>query len=114
MLKKSVGKEVVTAVRAISSGRRYLSDLIEKRVIEDYVSYRDAAPQKTPLDKPSDRERHILQLVVEGKSSTEIAEILFLSPKTVETYRSQLMQKLAIHDLPGLVKFAIQHGLTTG
>ena len=113
LLKESAGKEVVTAVRAVNSGRRYLSDRIEEMVIEDYVLQRDAAPQKSPLDKLSDRERQILQLVVEGKSSTEISEILFLSPKTVDTYRSRLMQKLGIRDLPGLVKFAIQHGLTS-
>ena len=113
LLKESAGKEVMTAVRAVSSGRRYLSDRIEEMVIEDYVLQRDAAPQKSPLDKLSDRERQILQLVVEGKSSTEISEILFLSPKTVDTYRSRMMQKLGIKDLPALVKFAIQHGLTT-
>jgi DNA-binding CsgD family transcriptional regulator len=60
----------------------------------------------------SPREREVLQLVVEGKSNVEIARILSLSPKTVETYRSRLMHKLGISDLPGLVKFAIQHGLT--
>ena len=113
LLKESAGKEVVTAVRAVSSGRRYLSDRIEDMVIEDYVLQRDAAPQKSPLDKLSDRERQILQLVVEGKSSTEISEILFLSPKTVDTYRSRMMQKLGIKDLPALVKFAIQNGLTS-
>ena len=112
LLKESAGKEVMTAVRAVSSGRRYLSDRIEEMVIEDYVLQRDAAPQKSPLEKLSDRERQILQLVVEGKSSTEISETLFLSSKTVDTYRSRLMQKLGIRDLPGLVKFAIQHGLT--
>ena len=112
LLKESAGKEVVTAVRAVSSGRRYLSDRIEEMVIEDYVLQRDVAPQKSPLDKLSDRERQILQLVVEGKSSTEISETLFLSSKTVDTYRSRLMQKLGIKDLPALVKFAIQHSLT--
>jgi DNA-binding CsgD family transcriptional regulator len=60
----------------------------------------------------SPREREVLQLVVEGKSSIEIADALSLSVKTVETYRSRLMYKLDISDLPGLVKFAIQHGLT--
>ena len=64
------------------------------------------------MDTLSSREREVLQLVVEGKSSAEIADILFLSPKTVDTYRSRLMQKLGIEDLPSLVKFAIQHGLT--
>lgn len=112
LLKESAGKEVVAAVRAVSSGHRYLSDRIEEMVIEGYVVHRDAAPGKSPLDNLSDRERQILQLVVEGKSSTEISEILFLSPKTVDNYRSRLMQKLDIQNLTELVKFAIQHGIT--
>ncbi len=113
LLKESAGKEVVTAVRAVRSGRRYLSKRIEKMVIEDYISHQGAIPEKSPVEKLSDRERQILQLVVEGKSSTDISKTLSLSPKTVATYRSRLMDKLAIHDLPGLVKFAIKHGLTT-
>jgi DNA-binding NarL/FixJ family response regulator len=64
------------------------------------------------LDNLSPRERQILQLVVEGKSSAEAAAMLFLSPKTVDTYRSRMMQKLGIGDLASLVKFAIQHGVT--
>ena len=65
-----------------------------------------------PLDTLSDRERQILQLIVEGKTGAEIAKIMYLSPKTADTYRSRLMQKLGIHDLSGLIKFAIQNGLT--
>ena len=61
----------------------------------------------------SSREREILQLVVEGKTSASIAEMLFLSPKTVETYRSRLMEKLGVSNLAELVKFAIEHGLTS-
>ena len=113
LLKESAGKEVVTAIREVSAGNRYLSGRIKEIVFEDYLSHRDTAPEKSPIDKLSDRERQVLQLVVEGKSSTEISEILFLSSKTVDTYRSRLMHKLAINDLPGLVKFALQHGLTT-
>ncbi len=113
LLKESAGKEVVTAIREVSAGNRYLSGRIKEIVFEDYLSHRDTAPKKSPIDKLSDRERQVLQLVVEGKSSTEISEILFLSSKTVDTYRSRLMHKLAINDLPGLVKFALQHGLTT-
>jgi RNA polymerase sigma factor (sigma-70 family) len=65
------------------------------------------------LARLSPREREIVQLVVEGKSSAEIAKILYISPNTVDTYRSRLMQKLGLNDLPSLVKFAIQHGLTS-
>ena len=112
LLKESAGMEVVDAVRAVHAGRRYLSQKIADRLIDDYVRQRQAAEARGPLARLSPREREVLQLVVEGESSTQIASTLFLSPKTVETYRSRLMQKLGIDDLPGLVKFAIQHGLT--
>jgi DNA-binding NarL/FixJ family response regulator len=82
-------------------------------MIDTYIVQREAAEAKSPLERLSIREREVLQLVVEGKSSKEIAGILHLSPKSIETYRSRLMQKLNVHDIPSLVKFAIQHGLTT-
>ena len=69
--------------------------------------------ENTPLLHLSTREREVLQLVVDGKSSAEIAEILALAPGTVDTYRSRIMKKLGINDLPSLVKFAIQHKLTS-
>jgi DNA-binding NarL/FixJ family response regulator len=112
LLKESAGIEVVNAVRAVYAGHRYLSQKISDRLIDDYVRQRQAAEAKSPLARLSPREREVLQLVVEGKSSAEIADTLSLSVKTVETYRSRLMLKLGISDVPGLVKFAIQHGLT--
>jgi DNA-binding NarL/FixJ family response regulator len=112
LLKESAGIEVVNAVRAVHSGRRYLSQKISDQAIDDYVRQCQVGETPSPLARLSPREREVLQLVVEGKSSAEIADILALSPKTVETYRSRLMQKLGISDLPSLVKFAIQHGLT--
>lgn len=113
LLKESAGKEVVSAVRAVRVGRRYLSRKIAETMIDDYVHQRESTEAKSPLERLSPREREVLQLVVEGKSSKEIANIIHLSPKSVETYRSRLMQKLNVNDLPGLVKFAIQHGITT-
>jgi DNA-binding NarL/FixJ family response regulator len=112
LLKESAGIEVVQAVREVMSGRRYLSEKISEDVIDEFVRLRHQMEEEDPLSRLSTREREVLQLVVEGKSSAEIAEALFLSPKTIETYRSRLMQKLEIHDIPSLVKFAIQHGLT--
>lgn len=112
LLKESAGQEVVKALRTVHAGRRYFCQSISEKVVDDYMAQRQGVVEKSPLERLSNREREILQLVVEGKSSAEIAAILYLSPKTVETYRSRLMQKLEIHDLPGLVKFAIQHGLT--
>lgn len=108
--KESAGNEVVDAVRTVHSGRRYLSHKITESMVDDYIRKRTL---DSPLDSLSQRERAILQLLVEGKSGIEIARLLHVSPKTVDTYRSRMMQKLGIGDLPGLVKFALQHGLTT-
>jgi DNA-binding NarL/FixJ family response regulator len=94
LLKESAGIEVVKTVREVMSGHRYLSQKISEDVIDEYVRLRDQAIEEDPLSRISPREREVLQLVVEGKSSAEIAEALYLSPKTVETYRSRLMHKL--------------------
>jgi DNA-binding NarL/FixJ family response regulator len=71
-----------------------------------------ASRARGPVDSLSTRERQVLQLVVEGRTSSEIAQMIHLSPKSVETYRSRLMAKLGVSDLPTLVKFALEHGLT--
>jgi DNA-binding NarL/FixJ family response regulator len=112
LLKESAGTDVVEAVRAVAAGQRYLSGQITETVIE-YIRKFDAGASKSPLESLSDREREILQLVVEGKANAEIAHTLSLSVKTVETYKSRLMNKLEIKDIPSLVKFALTHGLTT-
>ncbi len=111
LLKESAGVEVVNAVHTVQAGHRYLSQKISDKVIDNYVHQREAAETTSPLARLSPRERQVLQLVAEGKSSAEIASVLSLSHKTVETYRSRLMQKLGISDLPSLVKFAIRQGL---
>jgi DNA-binding NarL/FixJ family response regulator len=113
LLKASAGSEVVDAVRAVHLGHRYLSQKILDRVVDDCLNQTEQGQAMGPLSRITPREREILQLVVEGKTSAEIGVILSLSPKTVETYRSQMMQKLGIGDLPSLVKFAIQQGLTS-
>jgi DNA-binding NarL/FixJ family response regulator len=112
LLKEAAGAEVVEAIRAVHQGHRYLSQSISDKILEDYLSHQEVAEAKTPLARLSPRELEVLQLVAEGKSSATIASILFLSPKTVETYRVRLMQKLNLDSLPSLVKFAVQHGLT--
>lgn len=113
LLKESAGADVVKAIFSVHSGKSYLCPSISDTVIADYLRTREMTGAISPLDRLSQRERAILQLLVEGKSNGKIAELLFLSPKTVETYRSHLTHKLGIKDLPGLVKFAIQHGLTS-
>jgi RNA polymerase sigma factor (sigma-70 family) len=113
LLKDSVGTEVLNAVRVVYAGHRYVSMAISDKVIESYEHKLQTNEPTDPLQKLSPREREILQLVVEGKTSREIGQILSISSKTVDTYRSHLMEKLNITDLPGLVKFALQHGLTS-
>ena len=112
VLKECAGREVVEAVRAAHARRRFLSERVENTMVDDYVRCRADIPSVSPLSHLSAREKEVLQLVVEGMSSTEIAKCLNLSPKSVETYRARIMQKLDLHDLPSLVKFAIEHGLT--
>jgi len=109
VLKKSASKEVVEAIRTAHKGGRYLSQKLVEGAIDDLLR---GGSITDPLDVLSSRERQVLQLLVEGKSNTVIARSLSLSPKTVETYRARVMQKLNIDDIPSLVKFAIQHGVT--
>jgi DNA-binding NarL/FixJ family response regulator len=113
VLKESAGVEVINAVRAVHAGQRYLNQKIANKLINHLVHPGEVEEAEDQLARLSAREREIVQLVVEGKSSAEIAKILYISPNTVDTYRSRLMQKLGLNDLPSLVKFAIQHGLTS-
>lgn len=113
ILKESAGEDVIKAIRTVHSGKIFLCNEISEVVVSQYIKDNTIGEVDDPLAPLSAREREILQLLVEGKSNTKIAEILFLSPKTIETYRSHLMQKLGIGDLPTLVKFAIQHGITS-
>ena len=106
VLKECAGEEVVAAVRAVHAGRRYLSVRISPRTLED-------ALVEDPLERLSAREMEVLKLVVEGNTSLEVATLLGLSPKSIDTYRSRLMTKLDVEHLPALVKFAIRRGLTS-
>jgi len=109
VLKESAGDEVIGAIRTAQSGGRYLSQAVSSVALDYYV--RQAGTRSSPLDRLNEREREILCLLADGQTSVEISERLTLSPRTVDNYRSVIMQKLNIHHLPGLVKFAIQHGL---
>ena len=109
VLKESAGEEVVAAVRAVHSGKRYLSERISERALDTYM--RERGPEH-PLERLSTRERQVLKLIVEGNTSNEVAALIGVSSKSVDTYRSRLMAKLGIDDLPALVKFAIRHGVT--
>jgi DNA-binding NarL/FixJ family response regulator len=104
LLKESAGDEVVRAVQAVAEGRRFLGEGVADRML---------APSESPLERLTAREREVLALIAGGKSNAEAAEVLGLSPRSVETYRLRLMEKLEIEDLASLVKFAIRHGITT-
>jgi DNA-binding NarL/FixJ family response regulator len=109
LLKDDASTKIIDAIHAVQLGRRYLSPQVAE-IVATGLSDRSAADMLQTLSR---REREILTLVTNGKSSTEIGKQLHLSPKTVDTYRSRLMQKLEINDITGLVKFAIAHGITS-
>jgi DNA-binding NarL/FixJ family response regulator len=106
LLKESAAEEVAAAIRAVHVGKRFVST----RIAESFQTKLDVG---SPIDSLSRREREILQLVAEGHPSAEIATLISISPKSVDTYRCRLMQKLGLRGLCDMVKFAIRHGLTT-
>ena len=112
LIKASAGSEVVEAIRTVRSGLRYLSQVISDNLVDAYIHQRESDEAGNALSLLNTREIEVLQLVVEGKTSHDIATVLDLSPDTIATYRKRIMNKLDIHDIPGLVKFAIAHGLT--
>ena len=115
LLKESAGRELMDAILAVHAGIFYLSPPVTETLIADYLQHRGKLEEKgeDALKPLSQREREVLHWVVEGKTSAEIAEILCLSPKTVESYRSRLMRKLDMPNLPSLIKFAIRKGLVS-
>jgi DNA-binding NarL/FixJ family response regulator len=101
--------ELELAVRAVARGETYLSPAVSKHVIAEYL--RRAAGEPTPLELLTPRQREILQLIAEGLTTKQIARTQGISVKTVETHRAALMERLDIHDVPGLVRFAVRTGL---
>ncbi len=110
VVKTSVSEELLEAVRVVSGGQMYLSAAVSSIVAEN-APYTHFGGEDKPIDTLSPREKEILQLIAEEHTSVEIAALLFISEKTIEKHRSSLMQKLGIHNLAGLVRFAIKEGL---
>jgi two-component system response regulator NreC len=106
VLKNQVASDLLHAIHCVSSGQVYLSPGVSQAVVSAYK----ARPGKSP-DPLTLRERQVLQLIAEGKSTKDIAAILFISVKTAESHRSRLMQKLGIHEIATLVRYAIRAGL---
>ncbi|HTP41469.1 MAG TPA: response regulator transcription factor [Nitrospiria bacterium] len=109
LLKNATPAELELAVRTVSRGDTYLTPAISRQVIDGYV--RRLTPGETSADLLTPRQREILQLIAEGLTTKAIADRLHVSVKTVETHRSQLMKRLNIRDVAGLVRYAIRIGL---
>jgi DNA-binding NarL/FixJ family response regulator len=110
VLKDAQSGDLVHAVREVAAGRRYLSAPLSEREIELYMRKVEDSPED-PYATLSNREREVLQLVAEGHTSAEIAEKLFISPRTAEGHRANLMRKLSLQNHTELVKFALKRGL---
>ena len=108
LLKSSVANELIDAIRCVAAGGQYLAAELTQGMIEQLLD----SPED-PLERLSTREHQVLQMIAEGRTTNEIAERLQLSPKTVETYRARMREKAGVHDIAGVVKFAIQQGVIT-
>ena len=110
LLKKAATVELAAALRRVAEGEIYLAREISNRLVRK-LPLQQIAHQKSPLEKLTERQREILQLIAEGQTTKAIALILKVSPKTVEYHRAKLMESLNIFDIPGLVRFALQSGI---
>ncbi len=111
VLKASPSEDIVNAIRAAAKGEYFLSARIKANVIENYLKTKKTAPTVRGYDLLSEREQQVFRLVVDGKSTKEIADILFVSPKTVEKHRGSISTKLGIHGRIDLLKYAIKIGV---
>lgn len=108
LLKDSAGTELIRAVGAVASGKSFFSPAVAKVMLDDYVHRLANKGVDDRYDLLSEREREILQLVAEGHSSKGVAELLSISPATVETHRAHILQKLDVHSTAELVLFAVR------
>jgi len=106
LLKDSVAADLVSAVRAVAAGEGYLSPAVSDAVLDDYRRH-----VTNPIDLLTSREREVLQMLAEGKTNKEIADILNLSVYTVDAHRGRIMEKLNVHSINELVRFAVRNGL---
>jgi DNA-binding NarL/FixJ family response regulator len=109
MLKEAAAEELELAVKAVAQDKTYLGPSVSRTVVESYLQR--AAGEEGPIEQLTARQREVLQLVAEGKNTKEIAYLLGISIKTAEAHRAQLMDRLDIHDVAGLVRYAIRIGL---
>ena len=110
LLKKAASTELATALERVVRGDLYLSHEISTRLLKKFP-VNGMTNRKSPLEELTGRQREILQLIAEGQNTKQIGEILKVSPKTIEYHRMKLMNSLNVHDIPGLVRFALRMGL---
>jgi two-component system, NarL family, response regulator NreC len=109
LVKDEAASELITAIRAVSTGKGYFGPNAS-RILADAIQVGAPAPDD-PYGSLTDREREIFQLVVEGRTSAQIATTLCISPKTVENHRTHIMEKLSLHSVAELLRYAARHGL---
>jgi DNA-binding NarL/FixJ family response regulator len=111
LLKDSADTELIRGVAAVASGKSFFSPAVAKVMLDDYVRYLAEKGIADRFDSLSEREREIFQLVAEGRSTKEIAELLSVSPATIETHRAHVLQKLDVHNTAELVLYAVRRGV---
>jgi DNA-binding NarL/FixJ family response regulator len=111
LLKESADVDLVHAVTAVSSDKSFFSPSVATVVLDDYVRHLTEKGVVDRYESLSEREREVLQLVAEGRSNKEVADLLCLSPATVETHRAHILQKLDVHNTAELVLYAVRRGV---
>jgi two-component system response regulator NreC len=111
VLKESAEADLIAAVRAVTSGKSFFSPKVSRMLVEDYVRQLQDREIEDSYELLTGREREILQLVAEGKSNKDIANLLNLSVYTVETHRANIMEKLSLHNVPELILYAVRKGV---
>ncbi len=113
VLKSTIDTELINAIRIVAEGGAFLYPSGSKMLIKDYMARLEQGEEQDDYQQLSDRERDVLKLIALGHTINDIAEKLALSPKTVETYRSRIMEKLNLHSRAALVQYALSHNLLT-
>ena len=111
LLKNAASKDIVKAITSAIKGETYLSPSISSRVIEDYVGMNKKSSEEELYNTLTNREREVFQMIVEGSSTKKIAETLYVSPSTIKSHRSNIMEKLKMDNLSQLIQYAIQLGI---
>lgn len=113
ILKDGMADELVQSIKTVNSGEQYLSGKVAKVIVEDYIRSSHSEPDSSPLSKLTVKERQLLQLIAENKTTKEAARLLHVSPKTIDARRHSIMDKLGVSGIADMTKIAIKEGLTS-